>query len=322
MKTRGRPYLATFIALVLLIPALGVSGDSLPDSYALPGETVFPEGVATLPGPNYFYVSSTDDGTIFRGQLHEPEAEVFLPGGQDDRTAAAGLAVDPERNILFVSGAATGMVWAYDLRSRELVGIGANDYEQTFINDVTVTPDGAAYFTDSMQPVIYRLSGAGSDEATFEEWLELDGTAIEYQEGFNLNGIVASADGAYLIAVQSNTGKLFRITTGDEADAVEIDLGGATVPAGDGLVLRGQTLSVVQNQLGQITTVKLSGDYTSGELWSVYVNPAFMTPTTAAVLGDRLLVVNAQFGARGGTPVLPFSVSSVPVWKLTRSGLQ
>ena len=68
--------------------------------------------------------------------------------------------------------------------------------------------------------------------------------------------------------------------------------------------------------------MKLAGDYSSGEVWSVYSNPAFMTPTTAAVLGDRLLVVNAQFSARGGTPVLPFSVSSVPIWQLTRSGLQ
>jgi Cu-Zn family superoxide dismutase len=310
------------VALVLLVPAAGVSGDTLPSSYELPGETVFPEGVATLPGPDYFYVSSTDDGTIFRGQLHDPETDVFLPGGQDGRTAATGLAVDAERHVLFVSGAATGMVWAYDLRTRELVGSGANDYEQTFINDVTVTPDGSAYFTDSMQPVIYRLSGAGSGSAIFEEWLDLTGTAIEYQEGFNLNGIVATQDGAYLLVVQTNTGKLFRVSTGEEADAVEIDLGGATMQAGDGLVLRGETLSVVQNQLGQITTVKLAGDYSSGEVWSVYSNPAFMTPTTAAVLGDRLLVVNAQFSARGGTPVLPFSVSSVPIWQLTRSGLQ
>jgi Cu-Zn family superoxide dismutase len=195
--------------------------DPLPSKYELPGETVFPEGVATLPGPDYFSVSSTDDGAIFRGQLHDPEADVFLPGGQGGRTAATGLAVDAERHVLFVSGAATEMVWAYDLRTRELVGSGANDYEQTFINDVTVTPDGSAYFTDSMQPVIYRLSGAGSGPATFEEWLDLTGTAIEHQEGFNLNGIVATQDGAYLLVFQTNTGKLFRVSTGEEADAVQ-----------------------------------------------------------------------------------------------------
>lgn len=321
MGGRSIRFVVLLISLAMLIPGATVLGSSLPDSYALPGETVFPEGVAVLPGPDYFYVSSTDDGTIFRGQRHQPEAEVFLPGGEDGRTAAVGLAVDTEREILFVSGGNTGMVWAYDLGSRELVGQGANGYESTFVNDVTVTPDGSAYFTDSFQPVIYRLSGAGTDGATFEEWLDLTETPIEYQEGFNLNGIVATADGAYLIVVHSSTGTLYRIST-EDGSTVQIDLDGATVQAGDGLVIRGDTLVVVQNALGQLTTVRMSADWSSGQVWSHLADPSFRTPTTAAIFGDRLLVVNAQFSARGGTPVLPFSVSSIPVWQLTRVGIQ
>lgn len=321
MKGRFKGFIAMLGVLALLIPGATVLGSNSPSSYALPGETVFPEGVAVLPGPDYFYVSSTDDGTIFRGQLQQPEAEVFLPGGNDGRTAAVGLAVDAERGILFVSGGNTGMTWAYDVRTRELLGQGANAYEQTFINDVTVTPDGSAYFTDSFQPVIYRMSGAEGGDATFEEWLDLNETPIEYQDGFNLNGIVATDDGAYLIVVHSSTGTLYRIST-EDGSTVQIDLDGATVQAGDGLVLRGSSLIVVQNALGQLTTVRMAADYASGAIWSHLADQSFRTPTTAAILADRLLVVNAQFSARGGTPVLPFSVSSIPVWQLTRVGVQ
>ena len=310
-----------FVVVGTLLPAATVVGGSLPNSYALPGETVFPEGIAALPGPGYFYVSSTDDGTIFRGQLLDPNADVFLPGGQDGRVAAVGLAVDPDRDILYVSGGATGSVWAYDVHSRELVGQGSNEFDSTFINDVTVTPDGSAFFTDSFQPVIYRLSGAGSGEAVFEEWLDLTETPIEFQQGFNLNGIVSTADGTYLIVVHSSMGKLFRISI-EDGETVEVDLGGATVQAGDGLVLRGNTLIVVQNALGRLTTLRMAADYSSGIIWSQMEDGSFRTPTTAAILGGRLLVVNAQFSARGGTPELPFSVSSIPIWELTRVGVQ
>lgn len=320
MRFRIRRLVVAALVLALLPTASALSA-SVPDSYTLPGERVFPEGVAALPGPGYFYVSSTEDGTIFRGHVSNPDTEIFLPGGQDGRTTAVGLAVDAERGILYVSGGPTGMVWAYDVRTRELLGQGSNGYEQTFINDVAVTPGGSAYFTDSMQPVIYRLSGAGTGEVSFEEWLDLEDTAIPFQQGFNLNGIATTPSGDALIVVHSATGTLFYIDV--ESRAVQqIDLGGATVMAGDGLVLRGEFLTVVQNQLGQLTTVRLSGDMLSGTVWSVLSDPSFRTPTTAAILGDRLLVVNAQFSARQGTPVLPFSVSSIPLWQLNRAGLQ
>lgn len=320
MRLATWKFAALFLALGMMLPAAAL-GSAPPASYVLPGERVFPEGVAVLSGPGYFYVSSTEDGTIFRGQLDEPQAEVFLPGGQDGRTTAVGLGVDPERNILYVSGGATGMVWAYDLRTRALLAQGANDYETTFINDVTITPDGSAYFTDSMQPVIYRLSGAETGNGEFEEWLDLEGTAVPFQEGFNVNGIVSTPDGSALIVVHSSTGTLYHIDVEDQT-VQQIDLGGATVQAGDGLVLRGDLLHVVQNALGQITTVRLNPNMLSGAVWSVFADPNFRTPTTAAVLGDRLLVVNAQFSARQGTPELPFSVSSIPIWQLNRVGIR
>src|SRR5215218_1001765 len=63
-------------------------------TFALPGDNVFPEGIAHLDGSNEFYVGATTDGSIFRGDLTTGEVEVFSPGGSDGRTSAVGMKVD------------------------------------------------------------------------------------------------------------------------------------------------------------------------------------------------------------------------------------
>src|SRR4051812_40548854 len=69
-------------------------------------DDVYPEGVAARGGT--FYVSSTTDGTIYRGTVTRPVARPFLPGGADDRTSAVGLEL--AGRTLFVAGGATGRV--------------------------------------------------------------------------------------------------------------------------------------------------------------------------------------------------------------------
>src|SRR5262245_51312751 len=230
-----------------------------PTQYILPGNAVFPEGVAFQDSTGNFYVSSTTDGTIFRGHVKDETAEIFLPGGADGRTTATGLKVD-SAGRLFVSGAGTGKIFVYDTATGQLLAAFDNDLTNTFINDVAVAPDGSAYFTDSLSPFLYRVAPNGSGGFTFETWLDFTGTALTYQPGFNVNGIAATPDGKYLIVVQSNTGQLFRITIATQ-EVVAIDLGGAQLTAGDGILLRGHSLYVARNNLGLIVKVKLAGDF-------------------------------------------------------------
>jgi hypothetical protein len=86
-------------------------------------------------------------------------------------------------------------------------------------------------------------------------------------------------------------------------DAVEIDLGGASLPNADGLVLIGHTLYVVQNQLHQIAVVELAPDFASGAVVDTITNDAFRVPTTAALFGNALYAVNARFGTPPGPDV-------------------
>src|SRR4051812_26999040 len=66
---------------VSLALVLAVVGAALPSQYTIPGDGVFPEGVSLRPGTDQFFVSSTGNGTIYRGTLGKPRLKVFLPPG-------------------------------------------------------------------------------------------------------------------------------------------------------------------------------------------------------------------------------------------------
>jgi Cu-Zn family superoxide dismutase len=284
------------------------------ERYELPGEQVFPEGVAYRSDTGDFYVGSTTDGTVFRGNVEggSKEAEVFLEPESDGRTTAIGMEVD-EEGRLYIAGGDTGRIFVYDTESADQIRrLDTPDAEATFLNDVAVTPDGDAYFTDSMRPVLFRVTSTGDGVGDAEPWLNFEGTPAEYEEGFNFNGIDATEDGRYLVAVKSNTGELFRIDT-ESKEVVEINLEGETLANGDGLLLDGRTVYVVRNEQGLIVPVKLSGEYISGEVGEPFTNPSFAFPTTLAKTDGRLLVVNSQFDKQEGEPELPFTVSSVEV---------
>jgi sugar lactone lactonase YvrE len=294
--------------------------DPRPDLYLLPPEARYPEGIAAENKRGTFYVSSVFDGSIYRGNVRKEKVKLFLPGGQDGRTQAVGLALDDERR-LYVAGGQTGKVFVYDTRGGELVRTFSSARVSGFLNDVTVNPrNGDAYITDSLVPVIWRVPAKEVTDAfaqgQLDPWLDLTGTPIEYTEGFNLNGIVVTANGRYLLTVQTNTGNLYRIDTRTKR-VTKVDLGNATLTNGDGLVLKGHTLYVVRNQDELISKVLLGNLFTSGRVKETASAPSLDFPTTAALARGRLLVVNSQFDEGGpagpGVPEIPFTVSSIRV---------
>ena len=290
-----------------------VDGGPLPTRYVLPGSAVFPEGIAYDERTQLVFVSSTTNGTVFRGSATDETLTAFLPPGGDGRTTAIGLEVDNDGH-LFVAGGGTGFVWVYDELTGALVARLSGGSSPTFINDIAVDKDGVAYITDSMSPVIYRVVPNGTGGYTLERWLPLAGTPIVYTAGFNLNGIVVSPSNQYLFTVQTNTGKIYRIDIATK-EIVQLDVGGATFPAGDGLWMRGSTLYVLQNQQELITEIRVQPNQARGTVVSQTTDPSFMFPTSLVTARGRLLVVNSQFDRRGPglTPVLPFTVSVVPI---------
>ncbi|HEY0607045.1 MAG TPA: SMP-30/gluconolactonase/LRE family protein [Herpetosiphonaceae bacterium] len=284
--------------------------------YTFPaGDVVYPEGIAFHGGNKDFFVGSTNGGAVYRGNARRGNRhlDLFLPAGSDGRTDVRGMKVNPQGQ-LFLAGGATGTMWMYDAVTGRFLSSFRTGAEGSFINDVAIAPDGAAYFTDSNIPQLYRIKADEQGVYRFEVWRDLRDTVIQYAQGFNLNGIVVTPDGKYLIVVQSNTGKLFRITT-DTRDVTELTLtGGDRMTAGDGLLLDGQTLHVVRNSLNLIVQLRLTPDFGNGQQIGSFTDRSFAFTTTVAKADDRLLVVNSQFNRRTtNNPELPFTISSVPV---------
>ncbi|HEX6682087.1 MAG TPA: hypothetical protein VF062_04805, partial [Candidatus Limnocylindrales bacterium] len=92
----------------------------------------------------------------------------------------------------------------------------------------------------------------------------------------------------------------FRVNPATGA-ATLVDLGGEPVTAGDGLLLLGSTLYVVQNQLNRVAVFRLSSSGRSGRLVTTATDPGFDIPTTVAAFGRRLYLPNARFS----TPPTP-----------------
>ncbi|MDB5082253.1 MAG: hypothetical protein JWP00_4177 [Chloroflexi bacterium] len=306
------PFLILLLALSLFFSTIQETQAARLMRYILPGENIFPEGVAYQKGTDNFYVSSSANGTIFKGDLDKEVTTVFLPGGQDGRTSATGMKVS-RKGHLFISGGATGKMFVYDIPTKKLIAsFTSSRLPTSFVNDVIVTPDGTAYFTDSVSPVLYRVKADKAGQYHFEEWLNFTNTPLVYTTGFNVNGIETAEEGEYLVVVQSNTGKLFRIEV-DTKKVREIGLGGpdVTVKNGDGLLLRGNILYVVRNSNQLITKIKLSEDFKRGRVLKETSDPSFDSPTTIALAKGRLLVVNSQFFR--SAPAAPFTVSSIKV---------
>jgi sugar lactone lactonase YvrE len=248
-----------------------------------------PEGIEIGKGTT-FYVGSVANGAVFRGNLRTGAGAVFIPGAAGK--SATGIELD-SRNRLFVSGGGTGKAFVYDARTGAAIRTYDLATPPTFINDAVATRTGV-FFTDSNKAVVYRIPIGAGGALGNAQTIPLTGD-FQLAPGFNLNGIDATANGKMLIAVQSNTGKLFRIDPSTGATH-EISLGGGNVRNGDGILLTGRRLYVVQNQNNQVAVISLARDLASGRIVQVLTDPDFKVPTTIDDFGRRLYAVNARFG--------------------------
>jgi sugar lactone lactonase YvrE len=164
----------------------------------------------------------------------------------------------------------------------------------TFINDVVVTRD-AAYFTDSSKPVSYKVPIGKNGALGAAQTIPLSGD-YTHVAGFNLNGIDATRNGKVLVAVQTANGRLYRIDPATGVAKTIALANGESVPNGDGILLDGKKLYVVQNQSNAIAVVRLSSDLASGVVNKRITDPNFHVPTTIDKFGGWLYAVNAHFG--------------------------
>jgi sugar lactone lactonase YvrE len=270
-------------------PTAAAGAAPFPDRIDLP-DGFAPEGIA-IRGPT-FYTGSLSGQGIWRGNLRTGDGEFLVEGGGP----FVGMKVD-RTNRLWVAGGPAGNGYVFDARTGGdplIVFQLAPSGESSFVNDVVVTRN-AAWFTDSFRGVIYRVDlGTGQVSE-----LDLTDRAPAEPNVFRLNGIAATPNGKTLITVNSTAGELYRIDASTE-EVTTIDMGGESV-AGDGILLAGRTLYAVRNQ-DHVAVIDLAPDLSSGTIVDE-LTADLDVPTTVALHGSSLYVVNARFGTTDEPPV-------------------
>ncbi|WP_142058255.1 hypothetical protein [Pseudarthrobacter sp. B4EP4b] len=294
--------LALFLPFALPAAASASSSD---DVIVLDGATSA-EGIAAGEGTT-FYAGDLNTGDIYRGDIHDSKAKRFI--NVPDGRMAVGMKADVSNDLLFVAGGATGKAYVYNTETRKTVK--QYDLGSGFINDVTLTEDGA-WFTNSASPELYFVPvgdcgelGDSDDVKT----LKVSGRAAKpLKEGeFGFNGIASAEDGDTLIVAHTAQQALYTV---DPETGKSHKIDGPDLEFIDGILVKGHTLWAVQNMANQISRLELSRDLESFKVEDVIKSKHFDIPTTVAKFGDTLAAVNAKFGQQA----TEYDVVLVPAW--------
>lgn len=290
--------LATVVMTASVLPASAHQGhdrrSSLPDRIELPNGWL-PEGITT--DGKHLYSGSRADGAILKIAIGSGRTTRFA--GAPGRVAV-GLDYDRRRDVLWVAGGPGQEVRAQDADTGEVLATYSfPSAGARFVNDLTVTKRGV-YATDSLSKELLVVplgrSGRQLPAPGRARTLPLTGD-LELATGNNLNGIVDY--GKQLVAVQSNTGYLFRIDP-RSGRTRRIDTGATTFVNGDGLERGRGVLYVVQNRDNKIAVVDLDRRLRTGRLVDTIEATDFAAeidvPSTVALVKGSLFAVNARFG--------------------------
>ncbi len=293
---------ATTLGLAATATPASADEGGRPASYLLQGDAASPvgskfEGIGADERRGLFYVSEVTGGEIHRGSVQSAQTEEWLEGdGTDGRFTARGITVDHEGNV-YVAGGPNGIgtgrpdLWVYDKEGALLAALRVPGTADAFLNDVAIGRDGAAYFTNSNDPQVFRVAeGEDGWEATL--WADATGT-ITRSAGFNLGGIVLSADRSAFVVAQGNVGRMWRFDarTGVASEiTTDTDLVNA-----DGLVRQGNRLTVVRNFSRMVATLRVSADGSRLVTLGQEPSSADRVLTTAKTLRGRILYVDSKF---------------------------
>jgi len=271
-------------------------------------QNLFPEGVVYDPFNNRFYVSSITTGDI---GIVTPDGSYTAFITDPALTATTGLEIDKAHKRLYVSNSA-GAVGIYDINTGERfywVDLAALlPGAPIFINDIAFDPQGNAYVTNSLSPVIYKITPDGEASIFFQN------AAFALAPGqFGFNGIEYSNRG-YLLVSFTNNSQVVKIPV-REPSAFSIVSLSAALNRPDGLLLsnNGKELIVVNNAGGGNGMVQLftsDDNWESGTLSSSF-SAGSVFPTTATTDGKNVYVLYAYLHQQAAGRA-QFTIQEVP----------
>lgn len=274
--------------LSLLLSPVLAGTDNPPDRIRVERSDFFPEGIEYDAAGERFLLSSLVEGTVF-AVADDGTLTPFIE--DEDVLASVGLEIDEALNRLLVVAAdatvslesetmGAALLGIYDLETGErlhLVDLAnlAPDVKH-FANDVAVDDNGNAYITDSLAPLIYKVTPEG--EASI--FLEDDRLLID---GFGGNGIVYHPDGYLLVGISGV--EVYKVPLDNPTDWTIVNTD--EVISADGMLLHPNGDLIVVNQ-GSIVALTSEDEWETASVTSRSRNhPA----TTIAFRGDDIYAI-------------------------------
>ncbi|XP_050881617.1 uncharacterized protein LOC127085080 [Lathyrus oleraceus] len=265
---------------------------------------LYPESLAWDPSKQHFLVGSLRHRTISSisdaGIIETLISDSSLP----ENVTVVGITVDSRNNrVLAVIHAVKPLppfnaLAAYDLKSGNRLFLSPLPTdEEALANDVAVDYNGNAYVTNSIGNYIWKVNVKG-EASIFSKLPRFTEHPVDRDTPYSyigLNGIAYVSSGDYLLVVQSNTGKVFKVDA-DDGTARQVLLNeDLTRPAGvvfrsDGVVL------VVSPQANKLWLLKSNNGWGEGVVYDKIDLESEGYPTSVVSRGrDKMYVLYGYF---------------------------
>ncbi|CAL5205169.1 unnamed protein product [Lathyrus oleraceus] len=263
-----------------------------------------PESLAWDPLKQHFLVGSLCHRTISSisdaGIIKTLISDTSLP----ENVTVVGITVDSRNNrVLAVIHAVKPLptfnaLAAYGLKSSNRLFLSPlSTDEEALANDIVVDYNDNAYVTNSIGNYIWKVNVKGeasifSKSPRFTEHPVDRDTPYSYIE---LNGIAYVSSGDYLLVVQSNTGKVFKVDA-DDGTARHILLN-EDLTRPDGVVFRSDgVVLVVSPQANKLWLLKSNNGWGEGVVYDKIDLESEGYPTSVVSIGrDKMYVLYGYF---------------------------
>lgn len=283
---------------------VGAASASKPHIISFRSPNLYPEGVTWDPIDQHFIVGSLRQRTINSvsdaGVIDTLISDLSLP----ENVTFLGLAVDNQnRRLLAVVHAMEpfppfNALAAYDLRSRKRIFLAPlledaeldSSLSRQIANDVTVDFDGNAYVTNAAANFIWKVNAKGeasifSRSPVFTEYPVNRSLPYSF---CGLNGVLYNSHG-YLLVVQSNTGKMFKVDAED--GRARLVLLPRDLPWADGIALRKDGTVVVVSS-SKAWFLKSEDGWAQGGIFDETALETERFPTSVTIGGgERVYVI-------------------------------
>jgi sugar lactone lactonase YvrE len=284
--------------------------------FTLPADVVMPETIAWDAAGNRFLVGTVRDGLVLEVSPTGETRELLRADTENGMWSVFDLAIDNERNRLWISSAANrnfsgfsipdqgrSALFEYDLKTLELVRrypVPVDGLSHS-LGNMALAPNGDIYVADGLFPVIYRKA---ADADKLQPMASLQGLV-------SLRGITLSSDGNVLYIADHEMGisviDLKRQAVGKLIAPETLNLGGI-----DGINFSDGHLVIIQNGISPQRVMRLTLDPTLTQVETIaplaVALEAFDFPNFGTIVGDDLWFFGNSQWAMGSGELKPVSV--------------